>query len=497
MKRGNGILMHISSLPAEFGIGDLGPQAYKFVDFLYKAKQHYWQILPLTPTEIRYGNSPYSSPSAFAGNILLISPQKLFDDGLLEKEDLNVKTKFTDTIDFNKVTFFKKHLLKKAYKNFGKNKNLLPDFEDFVKNQAYWLDDYAIFVGLRQQYKGKFWNKWPKLIRERNKLALRKIIEDCRYLHEEIKFQQYIFYRQWNQLKEYCHKKRIRIIGDIPIYVNFDSADVWKNQSIFKLNVRLEPKFVAGVPPDYFSKTGQRWGNPVYDWSVLKQNNFEWWINRIKHNLTMYDCVRIDHFRGFAAFWQVPAKEKTAMHGRWVPALGSDLFNTVKKKYPRAQIIAEDIGYITPDVHKLMKDMKFPGMKVLQFAFGDFEYYQNYLPSFYPKNSVAYTGTHDNNTLKGWYETEISEHQRTMINNFLGKKIQKKDVTVLLMKELMKSKADVSIVPLQDVLGLGCEGRMNRPGKAKGNWTWRLKGNALQSQICKKLESLTINSLRA
>ena len=491
MKRGSGILLHISSLPSPYGVGDFGPDAYKFVDFLAKSKQRYWQILPLTPTDVRHGNSPYSSPSAFAGNTLFISPDLLYQKGFLKKADLKSNLAFSRTkAEYKKATVFKARILSKAFRAYKEGKFQRKAFRKFCEERSYWLDDYVLFSFLKHRYKGKAWNQWPKSIRSREPLILEKIQKENSLEIEKRKFFQFLFYNQWFELRKYCHKNKISIIGDIPIYVNFDSVDVWTNPKLFKLDDRFNPKFVSGVPPDYFSKTGQRWGNPVFNWKEIKKQNYVWWLKRVGHNLKLYDYVRIDHFRGFVAYWEVSAREKTAMHGKWIKVPGQDFFKKVKKKYPNARIIAEDIGYITSAVRKLIKGTGFPGMKVLQFAFGESKYNNDYLPSTYSRNCVAYTGTHDNNTIKGWFHNEISEVQRALILKYIGGRFEEKNLHWHFIDLIMKSKANIVIFPMQDVLGLGEEAKMNKPATSDGNWQWRLS-QSLSGAAGRRLYGMT------
>ena len=495
--RGSGILCHISSLPSECGIGDFGPSAYRVVDFLRKTKQRYWQILPLTPTDSIFGNSPYSSPSAFAGNILFISPQHLMEEGWLKKTDLQSIPLFSlEKVDYGKVYDFKRKILESAFQHFldtGKNQS---DFKYFCAEQNDWLKDHALFTVLHKQFSGAPWNTWPKEIRERQNETLKAVIQENFLECEQIKFFQYLFYKQWSALKSYCQKNQIKIIGDIPIFVNFNSADVWTHPDFFKLDKDLNPKFVAGVPPDYFSKSGQRWGNPVYNWRALRKDKYSWWMKRIEHNLRLYDYIRIDHFRGFAAYWQIPAYHLTAEQGRWVKVSGADFFKTLLKHSSSLPIIAEDLGYITEDVKDLIKRFQFPGMRVLLFGFsGDLKNNDNY-PPHYIEHCIAYTGTHDNNTIKGWFLQEANNDEKEALFYLLGKRCSVDQLNWELIEMIMKSSANTVIIPMQDILGLGNEARMNIPGTTQGNWQWRLTESFLTQEIKERLLRITQLSLR-
>jgi len=482
-RRGSGILLHITSLPSPYGIGDMGPWAYKFADFLSQAKQHYWQILPLNPADPIYGNSPYHSISAFANNLLLISPELMVQDGFLSRKDLEPVPNFPQRkIDYHNVIAYKENLFHIAYERFKNSKE--KKFLKFDKENAYWLEDFAQFVAFRESFKRRVWSDWPQEIRDRQPKALQAL---SKQLHERIemeKFLQYVFLKQWSSLKEYCNKKDIQIFGDIPIYVDHDSVDVWTDPGMFKLDDAGKPSFVAGVPPDYFSETGQLWGNPVYKWDVLKERKYGWWMKRIKHNLKLFNMVRIDHFRGLIAYWEVAAKEKNAINGKWVEAPAEDFFNVLIKQFPDSSIIAEDLGIITPDVKEIMDHFGFPGMKVLLFAFGDDLATNPYVPHNHVKNCVLYTGTHDNNTIRGWFENEITQDVKNKFFQYLGRDVSVHDVHWELIRLAMMSVANMVIFPMQDVLGLGEEDRMNRPSTAKGNWEWKL----LPEQITPSLE---------
>jgi 4-alpha-glucanotransferase len=480
--RASGILQHITALPSPFGIGDMGPGAYRFADYLQSAKQSYWQVLPLNPTDQACGNSPYSSISAYAGNTLLISPQILIHEGLLSAADIADSPGFPgNRCDYGSVIPYKERILDLSYEHFKRSDSHRSACAQFCNEQQHWLDDYALFVVAKKYHSGIVWSEWEKNLRDRQAKALRRIYTDFRDSVEREKYLQYIFFKQWQNLKTYCNERGIALIGDIPIYVSYDSADIWTNTEIFKLADDRKPELVAGVPPDYFSSTGQLWGNPVYRWDVLKKNKFKWWLQRIAHNLRLFDVLRIDHFRGFVAYWEVPAGETTAIRGSWVEASPAAFFTSLKKNFPEAGLIAEDLGVITPDVKQFMKEFGFPGMKVLQFAFSEDLPEHPYLPHNYPRNCIVYTGTHDNNTSRGWFEHETSPDDRQRLFRYCGRELSAAEVPLELIRLAMMSAADTVIVPLQDVLALGEEARMNRPSTACDNWEWRLLPEQLQA----------------
>jgi 4-alpha-glucanotransferase len=491
-KRGSGILLHITSLPSSYGVGDLGPGAYRFADFLTGAKQTTWQVLPLNPTYPIYGNSPYSSISAFAGNTLLISPDLLIEEGLLSREDLEPVPPFPETrCDFDGAIRYKDRLLERAYQHFDRSGKGRGSFEAFCSESASWLEDFALFVVLKKSLDGRVWNEWPEDLRDRDLESLRAIRKKYRTPIEKEEFRQYLFFKQWNSLKAYCQERGVRLFGDLAIYVNFDSADVWANPGLFKLDKERKPAFVSGVPPDYFSETGQLWGNPVYRWDVLKEKGYPWWIERMAHHLQLFDVVRIDHFRGLVAYWEVPADEKTAINGRWVEVPAEDFLDTLNRRFPELPIVAEDLGVITPDVSEVMERYGFPGMKVLMFAFGEDQPMHPYLPHSYGENFVVYTGTHDNNTVRGWFETDASPEERKRLFRYLGWEVPVEEVPWALIRLAMMSVARWVILPLQDVLGLGGEARMNMPSIAHGNWAWRLLPGQLTPSVTERLLEVT------
>jgi 4-alpha-glucanotransferase len=490
-RRGSGILLHITSLPSPHGIGDIGPWAYKFADFLFETKQSFWQILPLNPTNVVYGNSPYLSISAFARNPLLISPELLVKEGFLAAADLKpLINHHHDSVDYERVVASKKELLSLAYKRFKENKHS-HDYDVFCMDNTYWLEDFALFTSLKDHFNGQEWSAWPREIRDRQPEALQEAKKELYESIEKEKFLQFIFARQWLSLKRYCNNNDIHIIGDLPIYVNYDSVDVWSNVEIFKLDGRKRPYVIAGVPPDYFSATGQLWGNPLYNWEALKSTGYGWWILRMEHNLKFFDFVRVDHFRGFVAYWEVPAFEKTAMNGRWIEAPAADFFKRLTRKFPVLPIIAEDLGIITPDVREIMQQFELSGMKLLLFAFGEDLPSNPYIPHNLARNCVIYTGTHDNNTTKGWFEKEATQEDKKRLFAYLGREVPAEDLHWELIRIAMMSVANTAIFPMQDVLGLGEEARMNRPATTVGNWQWQLLSDQLTSSMAKRLLAMT------
>jgi 4-alpha-glucanotransferase len=491
-KRASGILLHITSLPSEYGIGDLGPQAYQFVDFLVRSGQNYWQILPLNHTTAKTAHSPYNCSSAFAGNPLLLSPELMYRAGLLKKTEIRDVPSFPgDKVDYRRVAAYKKPLFELAFERFGKRGGSEQAYEQFKTENAFWLDDFVIFISLRRHFEKRSWNAWPRHIRDRNPKELEKIKAQ---LQPEIEYQyflQYLFYHQWNALKRYCTQCGIQIIGDIPIYVVHDSPDVWAHPGIFKLDRNRKPAYIAGVPPDYFSRTGQLWGNPIYDWDALKKTDYKWWMERIRHNIKMFDLVRIDHFRGFIDYWQVPASHKTAQNGKWLEGPRDDFFNVLLKHFPMPGIIAEDLGFITADVREAIEKFALPTMKVLQFAFSGDPARNPHIPHNHIENSIVYTGTHDNNTTRGWFRKEAGPEQKKRLKEYLGVRVSSDQVHWQLIRLAMGSVARLAIIPAQDILGLTETARMNRPSTIKGNWLWRLKPGRLSPALAAKLQKLT------
>jgi 4-alpha-glucanotransferase len=469
----------------------MGPGAFRFVDFLAETKQSVWQILPLNPTNPEHYSSPYHSSSALACNPLLISPEVLVQDGLLTRADVKSPPDFPmDRVDYRAVGAYKGKLFKKAYERF-KAKSPQYEYERFCAENSHWLEDFALFVALKAHFKGKVWSDWPEDIRDRQPEALQRARKEFRERADREKILQYIFSQQRGTLRNYCNGMGIQIIGDIPIYVEHDSVDVWTHREIFKLNEEKKPYAVAGVPPDYFSETGQLWGNPVYRWDVLKEQGYSWWVQRIEHNLKLCDVLRIDHFRGLVAYWEVSATEKTAINGKWVEAPVMDFFNHLMRKYAFLPIIAEDLGLITPDVREVMHHFELPGMKVLLFAFGDDLPTNPYIPHNLPKNCVAYTGTHDNNTIRGWFEGEGTPEDKKRLLRYIGRNIPVEELHWEMIRLLMMSVANTVIFPMQDILGLGGEARMNRPATVEGNWEWRMVADRLTPDLARKLREMT------
>ena len=488
MKRASGVLLHITSLPSPFGVGDFGPGAYRFADFLAAARQTYWQILPLTATSLIHGNSPYDSTSAFAGNPLLISPEAIVDEGLLQPQDFEGRPVFSgERVEYKTALPYKALLLEKAFERYQARGSEDILFEKFCHDQADWLEDYSLFAALKANFEGAPWSDWPTPVRDREQNALAQWKKRCREQMKKEQFFQYLFFKQWTALKRYCNQKNLRLIGDVPIYVSGDSADVWANPQLFKLDRDKRPSVVAGVPPDYFSESGQLWGNPVYRWDVLKATRYAWWLERLRHNLACFDGIRLDHFRGFVACWEVPAGAKTAINGQWVKAAADDFFAELVLQFPETPIFAEDLGLITPDVRAVMKRFGFAGMKLLVFAFGDDAANNPFVFHNHEKNSVVYTATHDNNTVKGWFQNEASAAERERLAHYVGHKVSAETVHWEMTRLALMSVAETAIVPMQDLLGLGPEARMNRPATREGNWAWRLAQGQITPALAVKL----------
>lgn len=489
-KRTSGILLHISSLPSNFGIGDMGPGAREFADFLKKAEMHIWQILPLNMTKAEQGFSPYNCFSAFAGNPLLISPEKLVEDRLLKREEIADLPSFpSDHVDYAACARFKDGLFKTAFERFRK-RNDQSDFKRFILVNEFWLADFALFMALKKKHGRKNWSQWPTAVKNRKSEAL----EDARSdLHESIEyhqFLQYVFSRQYFSLKQYCNQRGIQIFGDLPIYVTYDSADVWSGPQWFKLTRSFKPKYIAGVPPDYFSKTGQLWGHPVYDWQRQKEDGYSWWMQRLRQNFKLYDLVRIDHFRAFEAYWQVPTSHKTAINGKWIKGPADDFIRILIDYYPQPPIIVEDLGEITPAVRELIARFSFPVMKVLQFAFDGNFTANTHLPHNHIENALVYTGTHDNNTTRGWYRKDLSKKQKKLVEDYLGKKTSSNTIHWDMIRLAMASVAKIAVIPMQDILGLDEKARMNNPATVKNNWRWRMRPDQLKASLVKKLRKL-------
>jgi len=488
MIRASGILLPIQSLASAFGIGDMGPEAYRFIDFLNQAGQRVWQILPVNPTDAKNGHSPYHSVSAFAYNPLLISPETMVEDGFLEKSGLRDMPVFSaGRIDYEKSGRAKNILFQKAFSRFRADHR----FEAFCARNAHWLDDYSLFSALKNRLKSARWYRWPAPIRTRKPDALasasRHLATDIAY----IRFLQYLFSVQWNAMQKRCHAKGIRILGDLPIYIPLESADVWAHPDLFKLDKDMRPLAVSGVPPDYFSKTGQRWGHPVFRWKMHQKTGFNWWMRRIRHNLEMFDYLRIDHFRGLVACWEIPAEEKTAENGRWVKAPARKLLGTLFRQIIHPPIIAEDLGYITADVREVRREFDIPGMRVLVFGFDENIAENPNAPHQINQNCVVYTGTHDTNTARGWFEEEANKKARKVVFAYFGRHIKAREFPDELIRTAYMSRARMCITPMQDLLGLGSDARINRPGSQSGNWQWRLAEGQAGAVSAPKLREMT------
>ncbi len=491
--RASGILLHPTSFPSRFGIGDMGEGAYQFVDFLARSGQRLWQVLPLGPTG--YGNSPYNCFSAFAGNPLLVSLEELAKEGLLQEADLtNVPAFPEDYVDYPAVIGYKMDMLQRSFERFKNQKDTnFEGFERFCAENQAWLDDYSLFIALKDSFGGLSWNKWDRGVARRETRAIKEAshsLSDSILFH---KYLQYTFVKQWLRLKQYASDRQIKIIGDIPIFVAYNSSDVWSHPGLFQLDDTGKPAVVAGVPPDYFSRTGQLWGNPLYRWDVMAENGYDWWVKRFQMMLRLVDIIRLDHFRGFEAYWEVLSREKTAINGRWVKGPGADLFNVINQSLGKLPLIAEDLGVITSEVEALRDQFLFPGMKILHFAFGS-DSNNPYLPHNYHKNCVVYTGTHDNDTTIGWLNRTSTKAEREYVLKYIGKtKIGgKNEKHWEIIRLALSSVADTAIIPLQDVLGLGSRARMNLPGKVLlKNWAWRYTQDMLGDGCQERLLELT------
>lgn len=493
-ERSSGVLLHPTSLPGEYGIGDIGPQAFHWIDFLAESGCSLWQVLPLGPTG--YADSPYQCFSAFAGNPYLISPEALLAEDLLHANDLVERPNFpADRVDFGNLIPWKLGVLDRAYIRFENQgpPDLHAEFLDFQTTQANWLDDFALFMAIKEAHGGGSWSGWNSALRNREPSAIQKARQEYQVAIKRQKFRQFLFTRQWSRLREYANLKGIQIIGDIPIFVAHDSADVWAHPELFYLDAQGNPSVMAGVPPDYFSSTGQLWGNPLYNWDMHQENGYEWWLARMRSVLETVDIVRLDHFRGFAAYWEVPGDAKTAENGRWVPAPGMEFFKTMRDALGELPIIAEDLGVITPDVEFMRDFFDLPGMKILQFAFAGGPR-DDFLPHNYPQNCVVYTGTHDNDTALGWYE-RVDEGEKDFYRRYLNR--DGSDVAWDLIRACWASVATFSVAPMQDFLKLGNEARMNYPGNPSGNWTWRFESADLTPEMIEQIREMNYLYLRS
>jgi len=493
--RASGLLLHVTSLPSSYGIGDLGPSAFSWVDRLHAAGQGWWQSLPLGPTG--YGNSPYQSMSSFAGNAMLISPESLVSDELLAAKDCEASFP-SDVVDYEAVIPFKIQLLDRAWKNFkaGRGKDLRPEYDEFCAQQEHWLEDYALFRALKAKYHGAYYLDWPEDLVRRSPRALANARRELANQIDQVRFAQFLLFRQGDQLKAFAHSKGLRLIGDLPFFVSPDSSDVWSNPELFLLDEHCRPRFVAGVPPDYFSAQGQLWGNPVCNWDTLRATGYQWSIHRVRALLAHVDAIRLDHFRGFAAAWHVPAGAPTAESGQWIQGPGTQFFEAVRNELGQLPFIVEDLGIITPDVQSLRDQFQLPGTRVLQFAF-DGHADNPYLPNNFVRNTVAYTGTHDNAPSRQWYE-ELPDYQRQNFWSYLKRTpSDRSEAASALISLAWSSMAALAIAPLQDVLNLGAESRMNVPGRATGNWRWRSPGGMLADKAFEWLQELTETSKRS
>ena len=485
--RSSGILLHPTSLPGPDGIGDLGPEAFRWIHFLQETGCSLWQILPLGPTG--FGDSPYQCFSAFAGNPFLISPTLLLEEGLLSPQDLSDRPPFpAEHVDFGNVIPWKLTILDRAFARYTQTRDekIAREIEEFAAGQVFWLHDFALFMAIKESLGSVAWNQWPAPLRQRQPEALREFAENNAPSIQRHIFRQFLFFRQWKALLTYANNAGVRIIGDIPIFVAYDSADAWSHPELFHLNKEGLPKVVAGVPPDYFSPTGQLWGNPLYNWKIHKETGYSWWIERFKASFQMVDIIRLDHFRGFAGYWEVPYGKPTAEIGKWVRGPGRSFFKALKDALGDFPIIAEDLGEITPDVIKLRDDFKLPGMRILQFAFaGDAN--DPFLPHNYIRNCVAYTGTHDNDTALGYYQT-APESEKDFMRRYFAR--SGNDISWDLVRGIWSSVAAMAIAPMQDFLRLDGHARMNLPGTASGNWGWRMSADALNPSLQHEIKAL-------
>ena len=487
--RGAGILLHITSLPSNFGIGDLGPEAKTFVDFLSRCGQRYWQLLPLNPVGAGQNYSPYSSVSSMAGNPLLISPELLRSDGLLLDSELRshfVASKHI--VDFQQAQDIRRKLLPKAESRFFKKKKSVHAFRRFCQREAYWLDDFAMYQALKHHHENKPWFAWSKDLIERSKDTKSKFYRDSRGIIRYTKWEQFVFFKQWSELKTYANSSGVQLFGDLPFYVSLDSSDVWANRNIFNIDKDGVMIGVAGVPPDYFNSNGQLWGMPTFKWDVLKSTGYQWWFDRLRKNMEMFDLLRLDHFRAFASYWEVSGGETTAIRGTWKQGPGRVFFNKVNAALGDLRFVAEDLGDIDEAVFRLRDEFNFPGMKILQFAFGETMPVSGYIPHNYTSKFIAYTGTHDNNTTVGWFLNDLTSKVRRQITSYIGHPINERNIHIELSRLAYASVAQAAILPLQDVLGLDKNARMNTPASVSGNWQWRFKQGALKKSVERRLQ---------
>lgn len=494
-ERASGVLLHVSSLPGPHGVGDLGAEARAFADWLAAAKQRWWQTLPVGP--LGYGNSPYSAHSAFAGNPLFVDLDALVDAGLLAARELEAPRFPAGRVDYPAAAQLRDQALRRAFAAFQRA-GPPPEFARFCEREAAWLEDHALYMALKRGHGLQAWTSWPAPLRDRAPQALARAREELAGELAYERFCQWLFDSQWASLRAHCTSRGVALLGDLPIFVAHDSADVWAHRELFMMDASGNPTHIAGVPPDYFSATGQRWGNPLYKWDVLRAQGFDWWVARMAQMLHRFHAIRLDHFIGFVRFWQIPASEPTAMNGRWLPGPGAALFDTLREKLGALPLVAEDLGAVTPEVTALRERFHFPGLRILQFAFGTDPQAPTFKPHNYPRSTVVYTGTHDNDTTVGWYNDpggpgtprspEQTELERRACRAYLGTGGQ--EIHWEMIREAQKSVAELCVVPMQDVLGLGSEARMNRPGLAEGNWEWRLESKALTPELAARLAAL-------
>lgn len=474
LPRSSGVLLPIFSLPSRFGIGDLGPGAFRFADFLNAAGQRVWQVLPLNPTEAAFGHSPYHSMSCFAWNPLLTSPEMLVEEGWVDRADLpRQRRRPENRVDYAAAARFKRDLLQKACRRF-RQRPPDADYQRFCTENAAWIDDYALFAALTSRNRKIAWDRWPAEDCSRRSSEIRRLRKSLSETIETLKVEQYLIQRQWQALRAYCRQRSVHLFGDMPVYVPFHSADVWSHRALFKLDRRHRPTAVSGVPPDYFSADGQLWGHPVYDWEAHRQTRYAWWCRRIAYQVSLFDAVRIDHFRGLVAYWEVPAAKATAKGGRWVAVPSDDFFSELRRRFVALPLVAEDLGHITADVREIMRRHGFPGMRVLMFGFSGNPAENPNAAQNIPENCVVYTGTHDNNTVRGWFGTEASAAEKQRLMVVAGKRMTGREAPAELVRLAMLSPARWAIFPIQDLLALGAEARLNTPGRPRDNWVWRL-----------------------
>ncbi|MFC5409066.1 4-alpha-glucanotransferase [Larkinella bovis] len=489
-ERSAGLLLPVTSLPSAFGIGDLGPEARNFVDFLIRSRQKYWQILPLNPIEPGSGYSPYSTYSSMAGNTGLLSPELLVQDGLLKAAELaQWRLPATSQVDYSGAAQVREKCFERAYRSFCQKPNptLAADFQEFCQQEAAWLDDFALYCGLKRTFNDTPWHQWPTEFRLRKPEALQAFSVQQADDLQPIKWLQFLFDRQWQQLRTYCHQSGIQLLGDLPFYVSYDSADVWAHPDIFGLDANGQLNAVAGVPPDYFNAEGQRWGMPVFRWNRLKERKYDWWVQRIRKNAKLFDLVRIDHFRALSEYWEIPAEETTAIRGEWKPGPGHDFFRTLANELGELPFVAEDLGDISEEVYQLRDAYGLPGMKVIQFAFHNDLPQSPHSPHNYTPNFIAYTGTHDNNTTRGWFRQDLSPADRKKVRHYAGKPVSERNVHLVLSQLVYASVARTVILPVQDVLGLDETARINTPAAAQNNWLWRLLPEQLTEDAAHQL----------